>query len=257
MLQQINRTFLGDAGGEYEPFKKSARVQNRYARELRKVAREVGRIISTYPPLDVSKLPQMRRILATYAEILTPWAEETAARVVADLNQQDMLTWAKHSRQMSRALNVEIASAPVGQTLRAFMAEQVGLIKSLPTEAGQRVHDLTLEGIANATRASEIAKEIQASGDVTASRATLIARTEVARTSSALTMTRAQHVGSEGYIWRTAEDTDVRQSHRQMNGKYVRWDTPPHLTDGTVTHAGMIYNCRCYPEPVIADEVVR
>lgn len=254
MLTQIKAL---DSAGEYEPFKKSARVQNRYARELRKVAREVGRIITTYPPLDVSKLPQMRRILATYSEILTPWATETAARVVADLDQQDVMAWAKHSRTMSRALRQEIVGAPIGGTLRAFLAEQVRLITSLPTEAGERVHELTLEGIANATRASEIAKEIGASGEVTASRATLIARTEVARTASALTMTRAQHVGSEGYIWRTSEDSDVRPSHREMNGKYVAWSTPPKLSDGTVTHAGMIYNCRCYPEPVIGDEVER
>jgi uncharacterized protein with gpF-like domain len=68
-----------------------------------------------------------------------------------------------------------------------------------------------------------------------------------------LTQARAEHIGSEGYIWRTSNDSDVRHSHKEMNGRYVRWDTPPRLSDGTVTHAGQIYNCRCYPEPVIPD----
>ena len=79
----------------------------------------------------------------------------------------------------------------------------------------------------------------------------LIARTEVARTASGLTEARARHVGSDGYFWRTAKDADVRDSHRQMEGKFVKWNEPPTLSDGTVTHAGQIYNCRCYAEPVI------
>jgi uncharacterized protein with gpF-like domain len=36
-----------------------------------------------------------------------------------------------------------------------------------------------------------------------------------------------------------------------MEGVPVRWDQPPTLSDGTVTHAGQIYNCRCWPEPIL------
>jgi len=90
------------------------------------------------------------------------------------------------------------------------------------------------------------------SGDVARSRALLIARTEVTRTATTLTQARAEHIGSEGYIWRTAGDGDVRPSHRAMNGKFVRWDSPPTL-DNLTGHAGCVPNCRCYAEPVIPD----
>jgi uncharacterized protein with gpF-like domain len=46
----------------------------------------------------------------------------------------------------------------------------------------------------------------------------------------------------------------VRESHKAMNGKFVRWDSPPTLSDGTTTHAGQIYNCRCYPDPVLPED---
>ena len=88
-------------------------------------------------------------------------------------------------------------------------------------------------------------------GSQTVGRARTIARTEVSRAQSALTQARAEYVGSEGYVWRTVGDADVRDSHAEMEGKYVRWDSPPKLSDGTVTHAGMIYNCRCWAQPIL------
>ena len=96
-----------------------------------------------------------------------------------------------------------------------------------------------------------MAAEIARSGEVTESRAMLIARTEVARANSMITEARAASVGSTHYIWRTAEDERVRESHAEMEGQVVAWDTPPTLSDGTTTHAGQIYQCRCYAEPII------
>lgn len=173
--------------------------------------------------------------------------------MLEDVNHRDRQAWQELAAEMSRELRREIREAPTGEVMRGLLDEQVSLIKSLPLDAAKRVHELTIKGLEDSTRASEIAKEIAASGQVTASRANLIARTEVARSASVLTQARAQNVGSEGYIWRTSGDSDVRHSHKQMNGKFVRWDSPPTLSDGTTTHAGQIYNCRCYPEPVLPD----
>ena len=192
-------------------------------------------------------------MLAKYAEALEPWATQAATQMLTDVNHRDAQAWRELAKEMSVELRREIQSAPTGELFKSLLNEQVSLIKSLPLEAAQRVHELTIKGLEDSTRASEIAKEIRRSGEVTESRATLIARTEVARSASSLTQARAQHVGSEGYIWRTSGDGDVRHSHKEMNGKFVRWDSPPTLSDGTTTHAGQIYNCRCYPEPVLPE----
>ena len=236
------------------PFEKSRGIERRYAATLRQIGRQIGVIIDGFPdPLaDPASVPRLTDALSRYSDLIGPWAEAVSRRVISELDAQDAKAWARHSRDMSRALRLEIATAPTGAIQRAMLADQVRLIKSLPTEAAQRVHRLTLEGIVQGTRAAEIAKMIQASGEVAKSRATLIARTEVARTASTLTQARAVHVGSEGYIWRTAEDSDVRESHRRMSDRYVEWSNPP-TTDGLVGHAGCVPNCRCYPEPVIAD----
>lgn len=210
-------------------------------------------MVNGFPAGDPEYVPTIKQLLRRYAEALTPWAERTAAAMLEDVNRRDAQAWAEHAEEMSRALKIELRSAPTGEAMRALMADQVTLIKSIPLDAAQRVHRLTIEGLENGTRAREISAEIQRSGEVAKSRADLIARTEVARSASTLTQARAQHVGSEGYIWRTADDGDVRHSHAQMNGKYVRWDSPPTL-DKMTGHAGQFPNCRCYPEPVIPED---
>lgn len=196
----------------------------------------------------------LQRLLDQYAEAITPWASSVAKYMLADVDRRNERAWKQAGKEIGRELRNEIMYAPTGQAFTMLLNEQVTLIKSLPVEAGERVHALTVEALTTGRRADAIAKEIMNTEGVTKSRATLIARTEVARASSLLTEARARYVGSEGYIWRTAGDGDVRDSHAEMEGKYVRWDSTPRLSDGTRTHAGQIYNCRCYPEPVLPDD---
>lgn len=233
-------------------YEKVRRAELQYAMKLRKIARHVGEIIKGFPIGDPASVPAIRKLLNEYAELITPWAKATAARMLADVAHRDRKLWEDVTKGMSVGLRQELLNAPTGVTLRQLQGEQVRLIKSLPIEAAERVHKLTYEGLANATRASEIAKEIQRSGKVTESRATLIARTEVGRASTNLGQARALFVGSTGYIWRTAMDSDVRPSHRRMEGKFVAWNKPPTL-EGMVGHAGCLPNCRCYTEIVLPD----
>lgn len=235
------------------PFEKSARVERQYAKALRGVAREVGRIVTGFDidsPLYSSLVSEA---LGKYAQRLQPWARVMASRIVTAIDNQDEQAWAQQSREMARALRDELETAPVGQALTQFLADNVKLITSLPLEAASRVHDLTQEGLMGSRRAADIAAEIRRTGAVTESRAMLIARTEVARTSSGLSIIRAQHIGCTHYVWRTSRDGDVRKSHKEMEGQVIAFASPPTLSDGTTTHAGQIYNCRCYPEIIVPD----
>ena len=204
---------------------------------------------------DVTNLgvtDKLRAALDRYSHTLRPWAEAVGSRMVAEVAQRDERSWFRVANQMGEGLRKEIATAPIGEVVRERQAEQVRLITSLPLEAAERVHHMTREGIVKGWRADQIAAEIMRTGEVTKARADLIARTEVGRTSTLLTQARAEHVGSDGYTWRTAADSDVRASHKAMNGKFVAWGAPPTL-DGLTGHAGALPNCRCYCEPVLPD----
>jgi len=234
-------------------WQRARHAERKYLRQLLRIARHIGDLTETgFNPADPASAARLEVMLRRYADTITPWAEAAGWSMVSEVAARDEREWFRVSREMGRALRAEISSAPTGMAMRTALAEQVSLIRSLPIEAAQRVHDLTLKGITEGTRASEIAAEIMRSGKVSASRANLIARTEVSRTASALTQARAEHIGSPGYFWRTAGDTDVRPSHKAMAGEFVAWNAPPTL-DGMTGHAGSFPNCRCYPEPVLPE----
>ena len=242
-----------------ERFLNGRKAERTYSRQLRGVARQVNAIVKAFAPNgSVNDLSEMQSTLLRYAELLRPWARAVGWGMISEVSRRDESAWFAHGNEMGRLLREEIRTAPTGDLLRQRLAEQVTLITSLPIEAGQRVHKLTTESLINSSRATEIAKEILRTGDVTENRAILIARTETARTAASLTQSRAQFVGSTHYIWHTATDSDVRPGHKAMNGKIFRWDTPPEVEENgryMRHHPGEIWNCRCWSEPIIPDEL--
>lgn len=226
-----------------------------YSARLRSVAVQVGDIVNVFAPKGVVKnMSALLRALSGYSELLTPWAEEVARYMVADVARRNDRIWRNVSKEMAVGLRGELMYSSQGLVFKESMDEQVALIKSLPLKAGKRVHELTTEGLLTGRRAESIAREIQETSRVTQSRARLIARTEVGRTAQNLMRARAEAAGSPGYIWRTSKDADVRETHRKMEGVYVPWNQPPK-TDKSLDpyHAGCGPNCRCFAEPVLPD----
>jgi SPP1 gp7 family putative phage head morphogenesis protein len=229
-----------------ERFKVAKTASKKYARQLSQVAKQVGSIVE-----GLAGDPwRLKRALNEYATLLNPWAEAVVAKQIAEADQRDIRAWQGLAQEIGQELRAEIPRTE----FKELMAEQVALITSLPLEAAKRVHKLAEEAMLQGRRAPEIAKEIMRTGEVTKSRAMLIARTETSRTATVLTETRAKHVGSIGYIWRTSGDTDVRKLHKDLEGTFHRWDDPPVAGEnGERAHAGAIYNCRCWAEPVLPD----
>lgn len=225
-------------------------AEREYAAALSKVAKHVGDIVRGFDVSNDANIPKIDAVLRRYADMLGDWAESTAERFVKSVERKDYAHWAELSREMSRDVRDEILNADTGNRVRELMEQQVRLIKSIPLESAYRVHDMTINALSNGERAASIADEIMRAGDIARNRAMLIARTESSRASTVFTQARAESVGSEGYVWTTSRDGDVRPSHKAMSGKFVRWDAPPTL-DKLTGHAGCVPNCRCFPYVVI------
>jgi SPP1 gp7 family putative phage head morphogenesis protein len=231
-------------------FRRARGAERRYASRLRGVAAQVGELVrGLFDPLDLRTADRIEDALDSYARTLDPWARAVARRMLADVSTFDADLWMRASREMGAALREEVLRAPTGAALFRALEEQVALITSLPREAARRVHRIAAESLSTGARAEEASREIMRMGSTTKARANLIARTEIGRARAELTRARAEHVGSAGYTWRTARDSDVRPLHRKLEGTWHAWGDPPVAGErGERAHPGSIYNCRCWPE---------
>jgi SPP1 gp7 family putative phage head morphogenesis protein len=233
-------------------------TEQAYQRSLTNVANQVGKLVRDMAPKGVLTpvtASRLQNILVDYGTTLRPWARSVTEAMHARVNLREGRAWIELSETMGRELRKEVRNAPTGDLLRSLLSDQVEFITSIPTNAAKRIHDITVGNLVSADRGEgALERMIMRSGEVSKSHARLIARTETARTASLLTESRALHLGSPGYWWRTVKDSDVRPLHKKLEGNFIPWDNPPVAGEnGERAHAGQIYNCRCYPEPELPE----
>ena len=267
MVGKTNRSITFDAkkndrARNKAKFKASSNAEREFYRQLKKVAKESGKIVDRYVDgATIIDEKALTKALKAYSEQLTPWAIRQSEKLLSQVQKANKRAYNNNSKAMGVALRSGVAEQAVGQTAIALLNEQVGLIKSLPIEAGLRAQRIAAENFLNGTRAvpdqgtvDRLKEEMGMSTEVAVNRAKLIARTETARANASFVQARASAIGVLGYIWRTTMDGAERSSHAKMNGKYVAYDKPPKLSDGTQGHAGTFPNCRCYQEPVLPED---
>lgn len=240
----------GDRVSLRSAFIRAKKLQARYASRLRGVARAIDHLVKGFDASTALGQSLIQAALIRYRDVLHPWAEAAADTFVKEVAAADSQAWRRLSAEIGRGVTREVESAPIAPVMAQLKREQVELITSLPTEAAERVADRVRNGIAQGLRAEQVAAEIYETGEVTRSRAALIARTETGRAATTLQAARAQHAGSQTFVWRTAGDVDVRKSHKALSGTVHRWDTPPVCdAPGIRALPGCTFNCRCYAEP--------
>lgn len=235
------------ATAEASAFSPSRAAEKQYERQLKSVAKQIKSVLATSAPADAETL------LREYEKVIEPWARQSAVNMLASVQRKNVQAWRSVAGRMGIDMRVLLGSPGVGAAVSAQIAENTQKIRSLVIGAADGVAALVQENLITGTRAEDLAAKIAKIGEVSETDARRIARTEVSKANTALTLARAESIGSIGYIWRTARDGDTRESHRAMEGVFVRWDSPPTL-DGMTGHAGDFPNCRCYPEPVVPKE---
>jgi SPP1 gp7 family putative phage head morphogenesis protein len=144
-----------------------------------------------------------------------------------------------------------IATEPwLKQEVKAFVKENVNLIKSISNTYLTQVEQVVTRGARSGYTNSEIAEEIQGRFNVSESRAEFIARDQVAKFNGDLTKLRYQNVGINRYEWSTSGDERVRDSHAEKDGNIYSFDDPPSDTG----NPGDDFQCRCVAIPVFDEE---
>lgn len=247
---------------KYSIWRQSRRIENEYLKTLytlcdmfRKIAQSVGGDQALY----MQRMNQFQNsyqyekyIMSAVKRMVTP---------IADINAK---TWREAARKSTRGrflYNLLMEELQQGKDIliNDQLLENAALIKTLPNDIAEKVVKDIADEALKGKRARSIEKIIMQETDKhSRASARLIARTEVAKTQSALTRVRAQSLDMQWYVWRTALDGNrVRPSHRLMEGVLVNWNDPPspEALAGEKSvgnyHAGNIWNCRCFSEVLV------
>lgn len=247
---------------KYSIWRQSRRIENEYLKSLytlcdmfKKIAQSVGEDQALY----VQRMNQFQNSYQYQKYIMS--AVKRMVTPIADINAK---TWREAARKSTRGrflydLLVEELKQGKDVLINDQLLENAALIQTLPNDIAEKVVKDIAEEAIKGRRARSIEQIIRQETDKH-SRASsrLIARTEVAKTQSALTRVRAQTLDLQWYVWRTALDGNrVRPSHRLMEGVIVNWNDPPSPEElaGEKSvgryHAGNIWNCRCFSEVLV------
>lgn len=247
---------------KYSIWNQTRRIENEYVKSLytlcdmfRKIAESVGEDQELYRQ-------RMNNFQNSYQ--YEKFITSAVKRMVTPLSSINEQTWRKAARKSTQSkflygLLIDDIKKNHEAMINDQIIENASLIRTLPNDVAEKVVKNIAEEAIKGKRARSIEKIIRQDTDKhSRASARLIARTEVAKTQSAITKSRAQNLDMHWYVWRTALDGNrVRKSHRLMEGVIVNWNDPPSPEElaGEQSvgryHAGNIWNCRCYSEVLL------
>lgn len=180
------------------------RSERQYHKSLLAIVDQINQIVTASYDGSQASADSISNTLVDYSGIIDDWAEMVGRKMFAR-RKEEWNQWRSVSEEISAGLRDVVGNTPVGMVAQDIVFRQIQLMKSLPIEAADRVKDIqqrAIQAVINGERPDQIYEMIMQSGDVAASRARMIARTEIGRATGALTQARALAVGSEGYWWR-------------------------------------------------------
>lgn len=149
--------------------------------------------------------------------------------------------------------------------LKSSIFENTRLIKSIPEQYLGKIEEIINQNSIKGGATESMIDAIRGTYNTSVSRARLIARDQSNKLNGTLTRERQTSIGVRAYRWRTVGDGNVRETHKERNGKVYAWkleDVGKRLADGTrllnpgftpndIGHPGDDIQCRCIAEPVL------
>ena len=143
-------------------------------------------------------------------------------------------------------------SRALDTVLRSLIAENVALIRSIPSEYALEVEGLVMRSVRDGRDLGFLKKELQRRYEITERRARTIARDQSHKATQSFARERLRQNGITRATWvHMGGTTDPRLSHVRADGK--EFDTAKGLEiDGEMIFPGQKINCRCRMRPVLA-----
>ena len=150
--------------------------------------------------------------------------------------------------------SIEFTMTPaMRDAFEASLAENVGLIRSIPQQYLQQVEGIVMRNYAAGRDLKSMAAEIKSRFGVAADRAVLISRDQANKANAVVQKARQTELGIVEFQWlHSHAGKEPRSTHVAMNGKRFpvsqgAWDSK----EGAYVFPGELINCRCVGRSVL------
>lgn len=147
-----------------------------------------------------------------------------------------------------------LTSGPVADTIKASVAENVGLIKSIPQKFMDGVQNAVMRSITSGNGLADLDPYLKDAKGITERRAKNIALDQTRKAYNAINKTRMQGLGMSKFEWiHTGGSRQPRPDHVEMSGNVYSFDDLPVIDQrtGETGIPGQAPNCRCTMRPIL------
>jgi SPP1 gp7 family putative phage head morphogenesis protein len=211
------------------------------------------------PPLLAQDASPYRAAQRTFRELVKRWLKrfDEAAPTVAETYLKNAFRGSDTAMRMAlkdAGWTVKFTMTPaMRDAFDACLAENVGLIKSIPQQYLLQVEGIVSRSYTAGRDLPAMVKALQALYPKTADRAYLIARDQSNKANATVQKARQQELGITEFQWlHSHAGKEPRSTHVAMNGKRFpvsqgAWDSK----EGAYVFPGELINCRCVSRSIL------
>lgn len=250
-------------------------AEARYQAALRKIVREMVAeterelralfesqvAVESHVTTDASIASQasilMNALQNKFAIIFRDAARPLAERMVGQVGKASASSLGRSLKEMSGGVAIKtdvLKSGPVGEILKASVAENVGLIKSIAAEYLQGVQGAVMRSITTGNGLADLVPYLKKQRGVTERRAKNIALDQTRKAYSSMNAERMKAAGIKKFAWiHSGGGQKPRPLHVGMDGNVYSFDDLPVIDKRTGERGipGQLPNCRCGMRPVL------
>lgn len=176
--------------------------------------------------------------------------QETAQRLSLQVVRRNLETVDERlKKSIEDSIGVDISpilhQEQIAEAMRVATDANLALITSIPPKYFEKLDAIITQNFVDGVSLQSMWKSVQHIGDITESRAKLIARDQTSKMNGAFNRVRQTSLGIRKYIWIGMQDGRERETHEANNGTVCEWDNPPEETG----NPGDDVNCRCTGAP--------
>lgn len=158
---------------------------------------------------------------------------------------------AKNSKAEFRRLGIKLDDEPaLSKVTTEWRKQSAGRMERILEKERATITELLADS--EHRTPEELEDRIEERFIVTRSKLERAATDDVLTLNAQIASARQQAAGIEEFVWTTADDERVRDSHKALDGHTFRWDDPP-VVDGEEAVPGEAPNCRCVAFPVLPE----